>query len=367
MQNKEHLLHFSDLNSEIFSLLNSLQEALFLCDEQQKISDVNDIFAQLLGYTKEQIIGKTLVELTDDENIASVTAFCQNPPSNGAEIILQTKDLQQVYFFVKVKNITINNYDVKLFTLSDITKIKIENQHLLRQSKLAQMGEMINMIAHQWRQPLNAISASAIKLSMQNQLDLLTSKEVEKTSSFIQDSAQKMSQTINDFMNFTKPKQEKESIFLDDLLNEIFSLIENQLKDHNIEVEVSSEVDFPLYIPKQELQHVLINLITNARDALNEAQQEEKKIIIKTNFNNNICTITVEDNAGGIPDEHKEQIFEPYFTTKEQGKGTGIGLYMSRKILKELLNGEIAVSNKNGGASFEVILHNPKVDKDAVK
>jgi len=242
----------------------------------------------------------------------------------------------------------------------DITDIKIKDNMIIQQSKLAQMGEMINMIAHQWRQPLNAINAAAIKLSMQNEMDLITSEEINKTTLFIENMAQEMSNTINDFMNFTKPINDKESIEIKKIIDDILHLMGAQLRNHNIDFLTDIEEDLKLITYKKDLEHVLINLISNARDAFDDKTIEEKRILIQAYFKNGNYIIKVIDNAGGIEMDVLDRIFEPYFTTKEQGKGTGLGLYMSEKIVKENLNGNINVVNLDDGAEFTIMLSEQK-------
>ncbi len=238
----------------------------------------------------------------------------------------------------------------------DVTELKFQEALLSQQSRLAQMGEMVNMIAHQWRQPLNAMSAAAIKLNMQAEMGLATHQEIKKTTTFIEDVAQDMSQTINDFMNFTKPTDEKRVVALQDIIDDIMRLMSAQLKNHDIEFVTEIEENLSLETYKKDLEHILINLFSNARDALEESSQTLKKIKVKAYMKDKNCIIKVSDNAGGIGNDVLERIFDPYFTTKEQGKGTGLGLFMSKKILRETLGGNIEVQNREDGAEFSIII-----------
>ncbi len=238
----------------------------------------------------------------------------------------------------------------------DITEMKFKDTLISQQSKLAQMGEMVTMIAHQWRQPLNAISAAAIKLSMQNEMDMITSKSIKETTAFIEDMTQDMSQTINDFMNFTKPTDEKKLVKLQDIIDDIMRLMSAQLKNHNIEFisEIEEGLSFLTY--KKDLEHVFINLFSNARDAFEEGDREVKQIRVKAYVEDERCIIKVSDTAGGIKSDVIGRIFEPYFTTKEQGKGTGLGLFMSKKMVLETLSGRLDVENIDDGVEFTLVL-----------
>lgn len=276
---------------------------------------------------------------------------------HSMEIRVRRDDGKILTIIESAKMIFKNDKPVKIIGTSlDITELKMKDNIISQQSKLAQMGEMVNMIAHQWRQPLNAISASAIKLSMQNDMDLITSEQISKTTLFIENMAQEMSNTINDFMNFTKPVNEKELIRIEKIIDDILHLMGAQLKNHNIDFSMDIEEDLSILTYRKDLEHVLINLISNARDAFEDKSIEKQRILFKAYSKDDNCYIKVIDNAGGIKSDIIDRIFEPYFTTKEQGKGTGLGLYMSKKIIKENLGGDIHVKSLNNWAEFTIIL-----------
>jgi len=273
------------------------------------------------------------------------------------ELRIKRKDGKIITVLESGKLVFENNVPVKLLgTTLDISEIRMQDAILIQQSKSAQMGEMINMIAHQWRQPLNAISSAVIKLNLQSEMDILTKKDITETTQFIEDMTQKMSQTINDFMNFTKPNNKKESINFNAVFEDIFNIIGTQLANHNISVSINIEPHVTIFTYKKELEHILINLITNARDALEELDDKHKHIDINVSSKSSLCIIKISDNGGGIDDEIIERVFNPYFTTKDSNKGTGLGLYMSKKLLQEHLDGDIFVRNKNNGAEFTIIL-----------
>jgi signal transduction histidine kinase len=241
-----------------------------------------------------------------------------------------------------------------------------EKDHLIfNQSKSVQMGEMLNMIAHQWRQPLNAISASAIGIEMQQELGGLTPEAIIEHSDFVQKQTQQMSKTINDFMNFFKPEHERKSFYVHELMDEIVSLMGMQLKSRGISLRYDKQSPIIINGYLKELAHVMINLIANARDAYESVVMDEKPIDISFFEDAECWRIKVEDHAGGIPEELLEKVFDPYFTTKEQGKGTGIGLYMVRRIVKEIFSGTIEVSNSANGACFEIVIPIPAVSAEA--
>ena len=231
------------------------------------------------------------------------------------------------------------------------TEENLKQQRLLQeQSKLAAMGEMIGAIAHQWRQPLNALG-----LSIQNLEYDFSDGHVDEE--FIKQYVKKnketigfMSQTIDDFRNFFRVDKIKEDFGVKKAIEETLSIQEDSLKKHNITLSVTG-VDFNIYGFRSEFQQVILNIITNAAYELKNSNIKYPKIdIILDGY-----TISLTDNALGIREEIKDRIFEPYFTTKEQGDGTGIGLYMSKIIIEENMGGTLSVVNKKeGGASFTI-------------
>ena len=238
----------------------------------------------------------------------------------------------------------------------EVEKNREKDRLLHNQSKNIQMGEMLSMIAHQWRQPLNAITASAMAVSMKQELNALTPKVVAEHAAFVQKHAQGMSRTINDFMDFFKPENEKQQFHMQELMHEIESLIGAQLKSRGVVLRYEAEHGGMILGYRKELSHVLINIIANARDAYENVMAEECYIDIRFVQEPRQWRILVEDFAGGIPPEHIDKIFNPYFTTKEQGKGSGIGLYMSRRIIEEVYKGRLEAENTGAGACFTIII-----------
>ena len=237
-----------------------------------------------------------------------------------------------------------------------VEEIRKKDVLILHQSKLASLGEMLTMIAHQWRQPLNSLSTAAVTLLVKNEMGSFDKKECLDFAKFVENQTQKLSEIIDDFMNLSKPTKEKEEFYLKEIIDDVLKLVEVQLKNHGITLEVDIKNNLKIKNYKKELSHVLINLITNARDALDMSKNEKKIIKIYTEEDEKYIKIIVEDNGGGIPEKIKDRIFEPYFTTKSPAKGTGIGLYMSKKIVEERLNGELYFENTTDGVRFIVKL-----------
>ena len=239
---------------------------------------------------------------------------------------------------------------------NEIQKNKDQERQNFQKNKLAQMGEMIGMIAHQWRQPLNAISATGINLSLLSSMNMLKEDKVQESSEFIQEQCQKMSSTIDTFMNFVKPAKESKPFTLLHTVNAIMQIMGTQLSNHNIEVNINSSDNHISVVGYEDLlEQVIINILSNARDAFENLEKADKIINITIYMKKNAPIISIEDNAGGIPDNVKEKIFNPYFTTKEQGKGTGIGLYMSMDIMKKSFDGNLVYIATDSGSCFKII------------
>ena len=238
----------------------------------------------------------------------------------------------------------------------EVHKNQLKEKQLLQQSKLVQMGEMISMIAHQWRQPLNAISAASINLSLLSSMKMLEDSKLQEDSEFIQNQCQKMSQTIETFMNFVKPSKKEKEFNLLKSVDSIMSIMGTQLANHNIKVMVDSLDGEIIIVGHQDLlEQVIINILSNSRDAFESLKIENKFIHIRISYIDNLPTIRIEDNAGGIPQEIASKIFNPYFTTKEQGKGTGLGLYMSKDIMKKSFNGDLLYKATSSGSCFRLV------------
>ncbi|AXH16071.1 histidine kinase [Malaciobacter mytili LMG 24559] len=226
-----------------------------------------------------------------------------------------------------------------------IYKKEIENQQniLAQQSKMASMGEMIANIAHQWRQPLSVISTAATGISFQKELNSLSDKDFFEATEKINDSAQYLSKTIDDFKNFFSPIKNEKLTNIKELFLKTFKLLDAQFKTKNINI-VQNIKDIQIVTLENEFLQVLINILNNARDELVKVEYD-RFIFINVSHNEKTAIIEIYDNAGGINEKYLEKVFEPYFTTKDKSIGTGIGLYMSHEIVTKHLNGTLSVQN----------------------
>jgi len=339
---------------------------------QGVIIDVSEAFCKISGYSRNELMGKphNIVRHPDmpKETYRKLWEKIVKGESWSGKVKNKRKDESAYWVYANIeplydKNGKIESYiSIRLDITENellILKIKEEEQKnkkqeklMQQQHKLVQMGEMINMIAHQWRQPLSAISAVAGILSLKAKLNKLENEVIMELSDKIKNFSMQLSETIDDFRNFFKSNKLARVTNFDELYKSVFSIVENSLKVHNIQInkEIIEIQEFSTY--DNELKQVLLNLIKNSEDALleNNIQSPYIKIIIDKN------TFIISDNAGGIPDEIIDKIFDPYFSTKLKKDGTGLGLYMSKIIVEEHCKGILSVENTTEGARFKITI-----------
>jgi len=232
-----------------------------------------------------------------------------------------------------------------------LKEAKKKDQALLQQSRLAQMGEMISMIAHQWRQPLCEISGIFMEMETAAKFDKADKNFIQNESKDGTRIITYMSKTIDDFRDFFKPSKIKEIFSLTRACEEAITLASASLKNRDIRLDLHVEKALHIKGYASEFAQVILNLILNARDVLIERNIENPLIIIEINEDDENSFVRVSDNAGGIEERILERVFEPYFSTKKSA-GTGLGLYMSKMIIEENMGGTIFVKNENKGAMF---------------
>jgi signal transduction histidine kinase len=252
----------------------------------------------------------------------------------------------------KTEELRVLNHSLENRVQKEIEKNRKKDKAMQQQQKLAQMGEMLSMIAHQWRQPLSAISSSAGALKLKARLNKLDTKTSIELSDDIIEFSQHLSATIDDFRKFFKSNKELKSTNYKELVDSVLHIAESSLISKNIKIVKEVDDKYTFQTHPNELKQVILNLIKNAEDILLERDINNPTITIKTDKN----ILTISDNGGGIPEDIIDKIFEPYFSTKEQKDGTGLGLYMSKTIVEQHCSGKLNVSNNEYGAVFKIIL-----------
>ena len=238
--------------------------------------------------------------------------------------------------------------------LQAVEALREREQMLMQQSRLAAIGEMIGNIAHQWRQPLNTLGLYLQGLSVCWECGCFDRQQAEGTIEKAMQVIFHMSQTIDDFRYFFKPDKEKITFQARELVAKTVSLIEGSYKDQHITLEVVCEEDPLLAGYPNEYSQVLLNILSNARDALIERRTAEPRVVVRLFSRKGRSVATITDNAGGIPEEIIGKIFDPYFTTKDADRGTGVGLFISKTIIEKNMGGRLTARNCGDGAEFRI-------------
>jgi len=366
------------------------------------ITFVNDEFCKISGYTREELLGKNHNIVRDPSVPASNfkllwdtikakktykstvknrkkdgTVFYVNTTvipildKNGdieefiairydvTKEVLLKKELEKKELELKQLNKTLEkkvqtqtsqllelNQTLELRVQKEIAKNEEKQKIMFWQSRLASLGQMLANVAHQWRQPLTQLN-----LNIFNMKNASLKDEKDEVIHFYNESKnviQNMSTTIDDFTNFFKPNKEKKYFNLEESIQEVKGILEQSIIKEQISIELDFHEITLLGIPN-ELSQVIINLIQNAKDAFKDNNITKKKITITTKKVEQFAIIEIQDNAGGIPEEIIEKVFEPYFTTKHSSSGTGLGLFMSKMICEQGFNGTINLINNNNG------------------
>ena len=381
------------------AIIESTKEGFWMLDEALNIISVNHSFAQMLGYKESEILGKKPFELLS--LVGEQMSFCQEQSKEvnrsvqrTYELTFVTKDHQELHTIVNATTIDLPESCVRTFAfITDISEQKKLEQRLIehkenidvlnndltqrvdievqanrdkdhimyQQARLASMGEMIANIAHQWRQPLNIIALIIQEFYILSELGTLNQEKVEKEYTRANDVLQYMSNTIDDFRTFFQHNEESKQFSIQSAVDSVMSLVSKSMESHNIEVVLTFDDEGLVFGHKNEFVQTLINLLNNAREAIVSYREEGGRISIHSYQQDNAIHVVVNDNGGGIAEEDLQQIFEPYFTTKHQTQGTGLGLYMSHQIIVNNMGGSMIVESENGESCFHIILPNNKM------
>ena len=346
-------------------------------DLENKLQKVSDAFCYLTGYTKEELINKNLNEILHQKSsqdfLQSMLETLKKSNEWSGNINFKKKDGSSLWVDAKIKPIfnkygDITGYTSLMFDISQQlslqneidtanTAIEQKDQILVQQSKLAIMGETLQMVSHEWRQPLNIISLKTQKLELDLSMDSKLSKdEVIQTLHEIKEESQKLSNIIEDFQSFINLKETMRSIHSQEVVDKALMLHQSNMEDNiNITAELENSIEFLTY--PNELSSVLVNLLNNSKEAIKRNQITNGQIIIKQYSNESNIYFEVIDNGGGIKEEIIQHIFEPYFSTKGSKHGVGLGLYMSQIIVNMHLKGTIEVKNNSlNGTTFLIKL-----------
>ncbi|MDD5716845.1 MAG: PAS domain-containing sensor histidine kinase [Sulfuricurvum sp.] len=364
LQTTQHKLHAEQ--KRYFDLYNLAPVGYCTLSEEGVVIESNLTAANLLGVSRNKLIGQSISAFIhsgdQDAYYLYRKKILKSSESQSCELRMIKDSVPfWTYWVSQIDHFSDGKPVVKavISDISDRKKIELElkqtEEILIVQSKLAAMGEMVGMIAHQWRQPLNIVALAIMDIETKNLLQTLSQSEFDNNIDIVTKNIRYMSETIDDFRNYFKPDLSKESVTIGDVLNNALDIVGERLARHNIALTVQNNAQKNLLIHKNQLTQVLLNIIGNAVDALISNKTPSPVIDIGIDETQDTVTIRICDNAGGIPEIIMDKISEPYFTTKELN-GTGLGLYISRTIIEKYLSGYLLWYNEINGACFAITL-----------
>lgn len=348
---REELAQVIEIFCEELYLASNGKEGLELYKKYAPDIVITDISMPLMDGI---VMSKEIKKINEETHIIFTTAFGETT------FIQEALELQAEGYILKPIDLTLLEKKIR----SVIKNIQLQKDKLLAQeAKLISMSDMLSAIAHQWRQPLNVINGILFNLSDAFDHEELTQDYFEEMLELANKNITFMSNTIDDFKDFSKATQ-RSDFYFDDVISTLNPIILAQLKDNMIEVYFDIEEKIKINGSMSDLSHTILNLVNNARDALVESDVKDGKIIVEAKLDGDMFNIRVKDNARGIPETIQERIFEPYFTTKEEGKGTGLGLYLSKLTLERSFQTTLRLEKSSPkGTTFLIsIYHNKQLN-----
>jgi len=343
--------------NSLLELFNNADTILFKWDyKKDKFTYMSNSIKNILGYDKQKFLQDQTAykEFIHPDDIKQYNDEYETEMENNTHYFehspyrLLTKD-KKIKWIHDCKLIVKNNDNDLLYSIgymTDITKIKNQEDSLINQTKMLALNEMIGNIAHQWRQPLSVISVAASGIKLHNELGILDDENIDTSVSGILKNCNYLSETINNFHELSKPNDEKNIFNIKDIVNKTIHLLHSNIKPNGIDVIIDNDNELNIYANEQKTIQVIMHIVNNSIDELiKKPNGIHKYIFISIVHEHKDIKILIKDNAGGIKNKHLNKIFEPYFTTKHQSQGAGLDLYISQKIIQDM-KGTITVENQ---------------------
>ncbi|WP_417333278.1 ATP-binding protein [Halarcobacter sp.] len=348
---KSTFLKIEKIVDEKEKIINTIASPIIIFNEDGEIIKLNKAVCEITGYSFKEIDHIKKWSKIDQDNKNSIvntlsSLYNINETVDNGEFNIKTKNGKNLIWHFKSAPYGIReNKRVIISNALDVTQVRSKEKLLMQQSKMAAMGEVLENIAHQWRQPLSTISSASTGIKLQHELGVLKDEMFFESLDIINNSSQFLSKTIDDFRSFFKPDQEKQYFNFDDVFEKVKMIINSKFKTEEIElIKTSDETEVLNY--SNALIQVLINIFNNSKDAFIENNIDKRVIFIDAYKEKDNLIIKIKDNAGGISKDIIDKVFEPYFTTKHKTHGTGIGLYMCEEIVTKHMQGKIEVQNE---------------------
>lgn len=382
MQNEElrriHL-ELDDTKRRYYDLYNLSPVGYCTLSEEGAILQANLTAASMLKTTGKALLNKQISHFIvgEDQDIYYLfrKSFFESKEKSTCELRMTGDGISNFWAHLSATSVMgENNRPVMHLAITDISEhkrmqeeLRSSDKMIIVQSRQAAMGEMISMIAHQWRQPLNIMGLAIANIETNQQFDTLDKATLDDNMTIINKNISFMSETIDDFRNFFKPEQPKEIVTMDGVLNSLTRIIGQSLKNNNIALSILNSSRRGVLLQKSSLIQVLLNIINNAKDAFGEQKPADAFISVTIHETNDSIVINICDNAGGINNLDIDKISQPYYTTKGAG-GTGLGLHICKTIIEKHLWGTFSWHNKDNGACFVITIDlYDKLQKDERK
>ncbi|MFT5662404.1 MAG: PAS domain S-box-containing protein, partial [Sulfurimonas sp.] len=364
-EKKRNLILLQEKKNELETIIQEAPNPMILHEEGGKILMLNQAWIVSSGFSLEDTptIDDWVDHIYDDKESRIFTKehihslYNITDKVDEGEFTFLNKNRDFITWQVNSAPLGVINGKRRLVSSAmDITELKHKDEMLINQSRHAAMGEMIGMIAHQWRQPLSNISMDVNNMLLDIAIGELSTIRVEEYANSISAQTQNLSETINDFRNFFKPDKVISKVNIKDVLDKTLSVVEDSLRNNNIELKSTFETDTEVNAYPRELMQVFVNVITNSKDALISNRIKDALINVRVYEDKEYINTEICDNGRGIDSEILPKVFDPYFSTKDVKTGTGLGLYMSKMIIEEHLNGILEVQSNGNSTCFTIRL-----------
>ena len=386
LKEQEQILHAKQEWEQTFDAVSDL---IAIVGNNHEMIRVNRAMAERCGLTPMEMVGRKCYELIHGADVALATCPHANLPPGGNPLVLEL-NIEKLHGIFEVtisplfnaegqiaavvhvaRDVTEKKRNEELLAAQQkqleeinsslgnriaeaVAELRKKDDLLIQQSRLTAMSEMISHIAHQWRQPLNNIGLIVQGMQLAFKANVLTEKELDEDIAETMKELQQISETIDDFRNFFSYEKRAHSFNINEMLSRSLALIGPSLKKKGIRMEVEEEPDVTAVGCPNEYMQSFLNILLNARDALLENPVKKPQINIRVFKESGRSVVTVLDNGGGIREDIMPKMFDPYFTTKQQNSGAGIGLYMAKMIIEKKMHGALSARNVDEGAEFRI-------------
>lgn len=356
---------FCLMSHKMNAVLDDMYTFVAVLDPKGHIHFTNNTPLQASEISFSDVQGKKLCdaywwEYSKDvrDEIDELISRCINGEIINHETQIQIANGRLIWINFSMHPVYNENGDIEHLVAEgvDISKQKQAFEDMLRHSRKAQMGEMISVIAHQWRQPLAIISSVAGKVLLENELGLRNDKDIRKSMDKINSTVEHLGSTMTQFTNFFNPNKKSSQTSFSEIVKKSISIIGSKLASEGIEIDIDVKHETKIQSFEEELMQVLMDMMKNSADFFKINNVHKSKISLKQFIKDDYICLSIEDNAGGIKDEDMEDLFKPYFSTKPQDGGTGLGLHMSKMIVEDHCSGKIEVEQLEDGARFIICL-----------